>query len=168
LTEFFTEIENGPVDNGAVTITMIADDVNVKLWGPVVLADGAADRMPRAASTTTASDKKVIGVCVRMPRDGLATVADKSAIEVCIYGIAKVKVNDSTVNLGDSLVTHTTAGEAAVRAEFAISATPTQAEIKAALSGVAAVFAKAWSTGAAADDIVACFINISPYPGAVA
>jgi hypothetical protein len=166
-TEFQTEIENGPLFNNAVTITMIADDTGVKLWGPVVLADGAVQAMPHAASTTTASDKNVIGVCVRMPRDGNATVADTSVIEVCLHGICKVKVNDANVSLNDSLVTHTTAGEAAVKAAFTISAAYAEAEIEAALNGVRAVFAIALSTvSSGADSIIACFVNITPYPGA--
>jgi hypothetical protein len=145
---------------------MIADDTSVALFGPVILADGANQALPHAASTTTADDRAVIGVCVRLNRSGTLT-ADVSHIEVCIHGICKVKVNDATVNLNDALSTNSTAGEAKVRAAFVISAAYSETEVQNALQGIRSTFGIALSTvTSGADSIVAAFINIVPNAGA--
>ncbi len=120
VTEFMTEIENGPVDSGAITVSMVSDDTSIALWGPVVLADGAIDRMPRVASTASAGNAAVFGVCVKLTRSG-TLVADSTHVEVCIHGICKVKVNDADVALNDPLQTHSTAGEAAIQADPAVN-----------------------------------------------
>lgn len=165
-TTFRSEVRNGPIDNNGITMSMIAADTSIALWGPVVLSGGSITDLPKAASTTTASNKNVIGVCVKLPRSGTIT-ANTSIVEVLIWGIAKVKVEDATVNLNDALVTTTTAGKAKVQAAFTISATPTETEIQNALNGVRACFAIALSTvTSGADSIIAAFVNIVPYAGA--
>src|SRR5262245_31768005 len=121
-TTFMSNIANGPIESSAITITMIADDTSVALWGPVVLADGSVTDLPHAASTTNGGDALVFGVCVRLPRSGLIT-ADVSPVEVCIFGICKLKVNDANVSLNDPLETNSTAGEARIQADPTVDPT---------------------------------------------
>jgi hypothetical protein len=161
-TEFRSQVENGVIDESAITISMIADDTSIALYGPVVLADGSVTELPHAASTTTAGDANVIGVCVRLPRNGTIT-ADTSHVEVCIYGITKLKVNDANVSLNDALETNSTAGEARVQAGVEISTVYDKADEVAAFNNIRKCFARALTTvSSGADSYIAAFVNIQP------
>lgn len=166
VSEIYSEVDNGPLLDNAVTISLIAADTSIALWGPVVLASGSITALPRAASTTTADDRNVIGVCVRLPRDG-TIVAGTSMIEVCVAGVCKVKVADANVNLNDALATTTTAGIAKVRGAFTISGVFSASEVKAALNGIRSTFAVALSTvSSGANSIIAAYVNVVPNGGA--
>lgn len=165
VTEFRSKIDAGASFEDAVTITMIADDTSVALWGPVILVDSPVSNLthlPQAGSTTSAGDVLVFGVCVRLPRNG-TLVADTTVIEVCIYGRCKVKVNDADVDLNDPLETHTTAGEAAVQPSTEISTTYDKADEVEAFNNIRASFAIALTeVESGADSIICAFVNIVP------
>jgi len=165
-TEYQTEIENGVIVNNAVTIDMVATSTNVLLFGPVILTTGTVQQLPQVDGTTSADDRLVIGVCAKLNRSGTIT-ANVSHVEICIFGICKVKVADTTVNLNDALATTTVAGKAKVRAAFVISSSYSEAEVTNALQGIRSTFGIALSTvSSGADSIIAAFINIIPNGGA--
>lgn len=128
-SEFRPEITTGAEFGDAVTLTMIAADTSIALFGPVVLADASVADLPHAASTTSAGNANVIGVCTRLPRSGTIT-ADVSDVEVTVRGRCKVKVADATVNLNDALETSVTAGIARVQPAVAVRS-DTLANLKA-------------------------------------
>lgn len=171
-TEFRSEIEAGTGFEESVTITMVADDVNIDLFGPVVLAQGSVTDLPHAASTTTAGDKLVIGVCTRLPRSGSIT-ADTSVVEVCVYGRCKVKVADSSVSLNDPLETTTTAGVARVQADPVLdvgtgTVAALGADVAIALNNIRKCFAIALTTvSSGANSIVLAHVGVNHCRGDV-
>lgn len=175
VTEFMAEIENGPIESSAITITMIANDTNIKLFGPVILANGTITDLPNAASTTTAGDAAVFGVCVRLGRDdpgnGTKLVANTTRIEVCIYGICKLRVNDANVALNDPLETNSTVGEARIQPDPTVDATSAAtvaADVVIVANNIRKCFAIALSTvTSGADSIIAAFVNINCVRGNV-
>lgn len=140
-TEFSSDIAEGAGFSNAVTHAFVANSTGIKLYGPVILVDPVGEQaLPKVDSTTTAGNQAVIGVCVALPQDEIL-VAGESIVQVCVAGITKCKVNDATVAVGAALVTHTDAGEAAVRAAFVVGTTYTEANLVAALDGIRSCFA---------------------------
>src|SRR5437870_7627107 len=119
VTEFRSELTVGTGFQDARTVTMIAADTSIAIWGPVVLASGAVNALPKAASTTNAGDALVFGVCVALPRSGTIT-ANTSVIEVCVLGFCKVKSVSANHSLNDPLETSATAGRAQLQAQIVI------------------------------------------------
>ena len=122
LTEFRSELFAGAGFSNSLTMTMIAADTSIALWGPVVLNSGTATALPKAASTTSAGDALVIGVCTTMPESGTIT-ANTSVIEVTYFGLCKVKSVSANHSLNDPLETSTTAGQAQLQAQIVIDGT---------------------------------------------
>ncbi|WP_415283897.1 hypothetical protein [Candidatus Nitrososphaera sp. FF02] len=161
-TTFRAEIDRGAGFDDAVTVSMIADDTSIGLFGPVILADATVTDLPHAASTTSAGSLLAIGVCVSLPRSGTLT-ADKSIVEVCVYGRCKIKVGTADVALNDPLETSGTAGEAQVQPSTEISTTYDKADEVEAFNNIRASFAIALTTvSSGADSIVCGFVNIVP------
>jgi len=85
-------------------------------------------------------------------------------VKVCVFGIAKVRVNAATVNIaiGDGLATSSTSGRA-VKADYATgvgaTASPTGDQTDAAIKGLAATFAKALEAASADDVVIEAFIG---------
>lgn len=169
-TEFRSEITIGAEFDDAVTLTMIADDTSVALYGPVVLADGSITDLPHAASTTTGGNTAVYGVCTRLPRSGTLT-ADISDVEVTVRGRCKLKVSDTDVALNDALETGTVAGVARKQAALAVRS-DTLANLKAdvvtGLKNVRAAFAIALTTvTSGANSIICADVGIDHVSAAV-
>lgn len=171
-TEFRSYITNGVIEDSAVTMSLIAADTSIAVNGPVVLAAGADDTeaLPKAASTTTAGDAKVFGVCVRLPKNGTIT-ANTSPVEVCIHGLCKVLVADANVALNDPLETTTTAAKARVQPDPTVDATSLAtlaADVVIVANNVRKCFGIALSAvSSGANSIVLAFVNINACRGNV-
>ncbi len=170
VTEFRAEIAEGTGFDQAITVSMIADDVNIALWGPVVLADASITDLPHAASTTTAGDRHVFGVCVALPANGVI-VADSDFVQICIQGFCKVKVNDANVALGDPLETNSTVGEARIQPDPTVdvaSSAALGADVVIVANNIRKCFAIALTTvTSGADSIVLCKVAINSARGNV-
>jgi hypothetical protein len=171
-TEFRSEIEAGTGFEESVTITMVAHDTSIALFGPVVLSSGSITDLPKCASTTTAGDKLVIGVCTRLPRSGSIT-ADTSVVEVCVSGRCKVKVADSSVSLNDPLETNSTAGVAQVQVDPVLDKTTNTVaaladDVVIALNNIRKCFGIALTTvSSGANSIVLAHVGINHVRGDV-
>jgi fibronectin-binding autotransporter adhesin len=80
---------------------------NAAAYSPVILVDNGSGSAV-ATTTTTARDSRVYGV------SGSSSVTSGASAAVIIGGNFQVTVNSSAVNIGDQLVTSTTAGLATV------------------------------------------------------
>ena len=170
VTTFRSEVSKGSGFQESVTRQFVAHDASIAVYGPVVLSTGSITALTEVASTTTASDKKVIGVCVWLPENGTITV-DKSVVGVVIFGLTKVKNVTATVNLGDVIECSATAGQAQVQAALVTRNDTTahlQADVVTGLNNIRAAFGIALSTvSSGAGSIHAVFVNISCAPGNV-
>lgn len=168
-TEFRSEVARGSGFEESITRQFVAHDTSIALWGPVVLSTGSQTKLAEVASTTTAGDVNVIGVCVMLPGSG-TIIADTSFVTICVFGICKLKVADATVNLNAALDCSTTAAVARVQPLLVTrndTTTHLQADVVTGLNNIRAAFAIALSTSSNANSIIAAFVHIQTCSGGV-
>jgi hypothetical protein len=150
-------IQSGVLEeDSSVVVSAVASSANIIMFGVVVqTAKGTGEDLPRVGMTTTANDV-AYGIAVNpLAAAGIAAVSIGDTLEVCIWGLCKLKVNGNSDNieLNDGLVTSTTAG-IAVLAAIDVGGTPDQASINAAIQQLANIFAKACEASAADNDFI--------------
>lgn len=164
-TEFRSELAKGTAFSNSVTYSMIANGATIALWGPVILVAGASATkdIPKVDATTSGGSALVFGVCVAMPANGTIS-AGTSVVQICVFGLCKVKVLTATVALNDALETSTTAGQARVQTDPLLDDASSAAlapTVATALINIRRAFAIALSTTSNASSIVLCFVNIN-------
>lgn len=154
----------------AVSHEYIADDVNIGLYGPVILVDPADEtKLPKVGSTTTGGHSNVIGVCVAKPASGIIT-AGTSIVMVVVQGRTKLKVATAAVAINDPLETGTAVGVAQVQVDPTVDATSVvtlAADVVIVANNIRKCFAVALSASSNANSIIAVYVNINTCRGNV-
>jgi len=165
MSESLTHIVEGAVGKEGIIIDCVAGG-EIALWAPVTLAAaGTGEDLPRVTTTTTAADRKVLGVAVGPKRaSGKAADAAGDLVKVQVFGRAKVKVDGTTaIAIGDGLVTKNAAGVAVKASALDAPSSYAEATVQAELDKLDAIFAVAWKASTADGDIIPCWI-LGPTP----
>ena len=159
MAEDFPEVDAGALESGAFVVDMIANGA-IAQWAPVVIVAAVSPEvLPRVGTTTSADDNAIFGVKVGPNK----TLVAGDVCSVVVHGFAKVKVSEAIAR-NDALASFTTAGKAKKHVHTAHPAIYAAATAETITDEMAAAFAIALTgTGAADNDIIAVFIQLSNY-----
>jgi len=165
-TESYSNIQEGALTKGAIVEEFVASAA-ILLWSPVITAAvGTNETMPRVAPNASLGQETVIGVAVGPKRSsGKAADAAGDSVQVCIWGLAKCRVdgNAANISIGDVLQTGATGanGDAEKVAPYDAPATVNEANLQAEFDLKANKgFAKALKASTVDGDIIPVIVGL--------
>ena len=163
MSESYAHIKTGAITSGSI-IEEFKATAAIEMWSPAVLAvAGTNEEMARVTGSSSAGQETVIGIIVGPKRaSGKAADAAGDSVQVCVFGICKLKVLGNSVNiaLGDILRTSATAAKADKLVPYDAPATVNEANLQTEWDLKAnKAFAKALKASTADDDIIPVIVS---------